>query len=101
LAIDPGSPPAVAFEAAPMGRRVLRCFPSSDDEFRAAATAAFQSIEWTDGHDQDAIARDLLGALAISYPDARFVRQDPIAALVPDEETWYAYRDGHPVKPGG
>jgi hypothetical protein len=83
-----------------MGRRVLRCFPSSDDEFRAAATAAFQSIDWTAGQDEDAIARNL-SALAMSYPDARFVRQDPIAALVPDEETWYVYRDGHPVKSGG
>ena len=83
-----------------MVRRVLRCFPSSDDDFRAAATTAFQSIDWMCGHDLNAIARDLLSALALSYPEARFVRQDPIAALVPDEETWYAYRDGHPVKPG-
>jgi hypothetical protein len=79
--------------------RELRCFPHDDPAFAAAVSQAFAVVERIPGldGDEERFLRLVKVALGPEYPDARFVRQEPLVAWPDGTETWSAYRDGRPV----
>jgi len=73
-----------------MSRRVS-CIPSSDGAFVAAARNALERISPLANPDR--IASLVQGALEGVYPFVEVHRQHILARL-PDDDVWYAYRDG-------
>ena len=71
-------------------RRVV-CIPRADTPFCDAAAAVLSAIGAR--VDPKDVADALVDGLRDRYPAVSVHRQDPLASL-PDDQLWYAYRDG-------
>jgi hypothetical protein len=89
-----GSEPRSAPPETPEGRVAVRCFPSSDDQFREYVEAVLvETLELGPGSDQ--LLAEVRGRLAARYPLATIYPRDELAELGPQQSpTWYVFRDG-------
>ena len=77
------------------GRRtiVAHAFPSTDHEF-ALMVSSTLALARDGTTDADELRVAVTQALRRAYPDARLVTQADLGAILPTQETWYAFRDG-------
>jgi hypothetical protein len=73
--------------------RHVSCIPSSDETFKADASAAFAQI---DGDRLAAVEQLLADLLRPTYPAVAVHRQAVLARMLGDD-VWYVYRDGRAV----
>jgi hypothetical protein len=89
-----GSEPGMAQPDDGEGPVAVRCFPSSDAQFRdyvqALVAESFQLVR-----NSEALLAEVRSKLAARYPLATIYPRDELAELGPQEsQTWYAFRDG-------
>jgi hypothetical protein len=79
-------------------RHSIRCFPADDEVFAAAVAEAAAEFDSPDVQGHSALrndpARSVEQLLRRTYPRARVVRMDDLAAIDPDTVELYAFRDG-------
>jgi hypothetical protein len=76
------------------GRVAVRCFPSSDDQFREYVEAVLAETLKLAASSERVLA-EVRGRLVARYPLVTIYPRDELAELGPQQSpTWYVFRDG-------
>ena len=79
---------------------MAHAFPSTDAQFAQMVSSAMEATRHV-ATDADDVREAVTRALRRAYPDVELVVGGDLARLVEREETWYVFRDGRAVPPGG